>query len=129
LRPGAREGRKLEKMPSDRQEEILRHRIRQCDRVCFDYTGPGVGLGDYLVKEFRPYEPERHKFGKIELCHFSNTLKVDIFSKLRMAFEKRNLRVPVNRAIREDLHSLNRPLHGAGAGPARGGAGPLRLQH
>jgi len=25
-----------------------------------------------------------------------------------MAFEKRNLRVPVNRAIREDLHSINR---------------------
>jgi phage FluMu gp28-like protein len=98
----------LEKMPSDQQEEILRQRIRQCDRVCFDYTGPGVGLGDYLVKEFRAYEPEKHKFGKIELCHFSNTLKVEIFSKLRMAFEKRNLRVPVNRAIREDLHSVNR---------------------
>ena len=87
---------------------ILRPRIRQCQRVCLDYTGPGVGLGDYLVKEFRPYEPEKHKFGKIELCHFSNTLKVDIFSKLRMAFEKRALRVPVSRVIREDLHSLNR---------------------
>ena len=98
----------LEKMPSDQQAEILRQRIRQCDRVCFDYTGPGVGLGDYLVKEFQPYEPEKHKFGKIELCHFSNTLKVEIFSKLRMAFEKRNMRVPQSRAIREDLHSMNR---------------------
>ena len=98
----------LERMPSDQQEEILRPRIRQCDRVCFDYTGPGVGLGDYLVKEFRAFEPEKHKFGKIELCTFSNTLKVEIFSKLRMAFEKRNLRVPVSRAIREDLHSINR---------------------
>jgi phage FluMu gp28-like protein len=98
----------LEKTPSDQQEEILRQRIRQCDRVCFDYTGPGVGLGDYLVKEFRAYEPEKHNFGKIELCHFSNTLKVDIFSKLRMAFEKRNVRVPQSRAIREDLHSMNR---------------------
>jgi phage FluMu gp28-like protein len=98
----------LEKMPSDQQEEILRQRLRQCDRVCFDYTGPGVGLGDYLVKEFRAYEPEKHKFGKIELCHFSNTLKVEIFSKLRMAFEKRSVRVPQSRAIREDLHSMNR---------------------
>src|SRR5208283_1777506 len=35
-------------------------------------------------------------------------LKVEVFSKLRMAFEKRALRVPVNRAIREDLHSVNR---------------------
>jgi hypothetical protein len=50
----------------------------------------------------------RHNFGKIEQCHFSNTLKLEIFSKLRMAFEKRSLRAPVNRAIREDLHSVNR---------------------
>jgi phage FluMu gp28-like protein len=98
----------LEKMPTDQQVEILRPRIQQCGRVCLDHTGPGVGLGDYLAKEFRPFEPDRHQFGKIELCHFSNTLKVDIFSKLRMAFEKRGLRVPISRVIREDLHSVNR---------------------
>jgi phage FluMu gp28-like protein len=98
----------LEKMPTDQQVEILRPRIRQCGRVCLDYTGPGVGLGDYLVKEFREYNPDRHQFGKIENCTFSNTLKVDIFSKLRMAFESRAVRVPVSRMIREDLHSLNR---------------------
>jgi phage FluMu gp28-like protein len=98
----------LEKMPTDQQVEILRPRIQQCGRVCLDYTGAGVGLGDYLAREFRPYDPARHQFGKIELCNFSNTLKVDVFSKLRMAFEQRSLRVPVSRAIREDLHSVNR---------------------
>jgi len=98
----------LEKTPTDQQVEILRQRIKLCDRVCVDYTGPGVGLGDYLVKEFSQYEPEKHRFGKIELCHFTSALKVDIFSKLRMAFEKRGLRVPESREIREDLHSLNR---------------------
>jgi hypothetical protein len=106
------------------------------------YTGPGVGLGDYLAKEFGEYDPARHKFGKIKLCHFSNTLKLEIFSKLRMAFGKRGLRVSVNRVIREDLHSLNRvstahrpdhlprpaqrrrprrPLHSPGLGLARRG--------
>jgi phage FluMu gp28-like protein len=98
----------LEKMATDRQVEILRPRIKQCGRVCLDYTGPGVGLGDYLVKEFRQYEPEKHQFGKIELCNFTSALKVDIFSKLRMGFENRALRVPVNRVVREDLHSVNR---------------------
>jgi phage FluMu gp28-like protein len=98
----------LEKMPTDQQVEILRPRIRRCGRVCLDYTGPGVGLGDYLAKEFRACEPDRHRFGKIERCNFTNTLKVDIFSKLRMAFENRALRVPVSRDIREDLHSLTR---------------------
>jgi hypothetical protein len=39
-------------------------------------------------------------------CHPRGIL-LDIFSKLRMAFEKRGLRVPVNRTIREDLHSVN----------------------
>jgi phage FluMu gp28-like protein len=104
----------LDKIPTDQQVEILRPRIQQCGRVCLDYTGPGVGLGDYLAREFRPYAPERHQFGKIELCNFTNALKVDIFSKLRMAFENRALRVPVNRAIREDLHSVNRVSSASG---------------
>jgi phage FluMu gp28-like protein len=98
----------LEKMSTPEQVEHLRPRIKHIQRVCLDYTGPGVGLGDYLVKEFGLFDPEKHQWGKIELCSFSNTLKVEIFSKLRMAFEKRAVRVPVSRVIREDLHSVNR---------------------
>jgi len=98
----------MDRTPTPEQVERLRPRLRKVRRVCLDYTGPGVGLGDYLAKEFGEYDPARHKFGKIELCNFSNTLKMEIFSKLRMAFEKRGLRVPVHRVIREDLHSVNR---------------------
>jgi phage FluMu gp28-like protein len=90
------------------QVERLRPRLRKARRVCLDYTGPGIGLGDFLVKEFGLWDPARHKCGKIELCTFTSTLKLEIFSKLRMAFEKRALRVPVSREIREDLHSVNR---------------------
>jgi hypothetical protein len=82
--------------------------LAQARRVCLDCTGAGIGLGDYLVKEFGEWNPSQHKFGKIELCAFSNSLKVDIFSKLRMAFERKLLRVPVSRTIREDLHLINR---------------------
>jgi phage FluMu gp28-like protein len=103
----------LEKMSTPEQVELLRPRLRQARRVCLDYTGPGIGLGDYLAKEFGEWEPERHRFGKIELCSFTAGLKVEIFSKLRMAFEKRCVRVPVSRLIREDLHSVNR-VSGAG---------------
>ena len=35
-------------------------------------------------------------------------MKVDIFSKLRIAFDQRRWQVPINRAFREDLHSVNR---------------------
>jgi phage FluMu gp28-like protein len=104
----------LERMPTPEQVERLRPRLRKARRVCLDYTGPGIGLGDFLVKEFGEWDPERHKLGKIELCNFSNTLKLEIFSKLRMTFEKRGVRIPVNRTIREDLHSLNRVSSPAG---------------
>jgi phage FluMu gp28-like protein len=42
------------------------------------------------------------------LNKLNNTLNVKIFSKLRMAFETRSVRVPVSRSVREDLHSVNR---------------------
>jgi phage FluMu gp28-like protein len=98
----------MDKTATPEQVERLRPRLRQARRVCLDYTGPGIGLGDYLAKEFGEWNAAQHKFGKIELCTFSNTLKLEIFSKLRMTFEKRGVRVPVSRLIREDLHSLNR---------------------
>ncbi|MGD0813376.1 MAG: terminase family protein [Verrucomicrobiota bacterium] len=98
----------LDRMPTDRQVEILSPRIRRCEHVCLDYTGAGVGMGDYLVKEFQEYNPDEHLFGKIELCQFCNALKVEIFSKLRMGFEKKEVFVPQTRNVREDLHSVNR---------------------
>lgn len=96
------------------QIDLMRPRLKAARRVCVDYTGPGVGLGDYLVKEFDEWNPARHEFGKIELCTFTNTLKVDLFSKLRMAFEQRRIRIPIHRAIREDLHSVQRVTTASG---------------
>ena len=98
----------LAKTPTPQQVEILRPRIQKAQRVCLDYTGPGIGLGDYLVKEFGEWDPVAHKFGKIELCTFTVGLKRDIFFKLRMAFEQGAVRIPASRVIREDLHSMAR---------------------
>jgi phage FluMu gp28-like protein len=95
-------------MSTPDQVALLRPRLQRARRVCLDYTGAGIGMGDYLVQEFQEWKPAEHKYGKIELCVFSQALKVELFSKLRMAFEKRAVRVPVNRAVREDLHSVNR---------------------
>ena len=103
-----REVLELSKTPTPQQIEILRPRIAAAARVSFDYTGPGTGMGDFLALEFGEWNPDMHLFGKIELCTFTNELKTDIFPKLRMAFENRTLRIPVSRAIREDLHSMAR---------------------
>jgi len=93
----------LEKMPTPI--------IRACERVALDYTGPGIGFGDYLVQPARglgEYDPTAHKFGKIELVTFGNLLKNEICSKLRMSFERRDRQIPINRTIRESLHSVQR---------------------
>lgn len=88
--------------------EHLRPRVRAARRVALDYTGPGTGLGDYLVKEFGEWDPQADKFGKVELCKANQGFNQDIFSKLKMAFEARRHRIPISRTLREDLHSVYR---------------------
>ena len=104
----SREVLEMKNMSTPDQVRLLRPRIRKVQRVALDYTGPGVGMGDYLVEEFGEWNPDKHLFGKIELVTFSQNSKVDLFSKLRMAFEQRKVRVPIDRVIREDLHSVCR---------------------
>jgi len=97
----------LRNMSTPDQEAALAHRIAKARRVCLDYTGPGIGLGDYLEKRFGEHRPTAHKFGKMELCTFTAQFKRDIFPKLRRAFEAPvKLRVPVDVECREDLHEM-----------------------
>lgn len=100
----------LKNVSSPDQQTILNDRIRAASRVCFDYTGPGIGLGDYLVKDHREYKPEKHEFGKIELCTFTAGFKRLLFPRLRQAFKDASgkclLRVPISTVIREDLHEM-----------------------
>jgi phage FluMu gp28-like protein len=65
-------------------------------------------LGDYLAREFGVIDPAQHRCGKVELCQFTAGLKAELFSKLRIAFENRAVRVPVSSEIREDLHGMQR---------------------
>jgi phage FluMu gp28-like protein len=104
----------LEKMPTPDQADMLRPRIKKARRTCLDYSGPGIGLGDYLVKEHGEYKPTEDKFGKVELVNMSNPMKLELFSKLRMSYESRSWRIPVSRVIREDLHSIYRVVTAAG---------------
>lgn len=107
----------LRNMPTPEQVEILTPILRACERVALDYTGPGIGFGDYLVDPARglgEYNPEQHKFGKIELVTFGNLVKNELCSKIRMSFERKDRQIPVNRAIRESLHSVQRVTTMAG---------------
>lgn len=102
----------LSKMDTPDQQNVLRSRLKLCRRVCFDYTGPGVGLGDFMAKEFGQWDPPKHQFGKIELCTFTAGFKREIFPRLRKVFEApTKIRVPISRAIREDLHAVQQVIH------------------
>lgn len=101
----------LQTVSSPDQEQILRDRIAAAAKVCFDYTGPGIGLGDYLVKTHGEWKPEGHAFGKVELCTFTAKFKRELFPRLRRAFEAPcRLRIPVSTAIREDLHEMQQVI-------------------
>jgi len=94
--------------PTPDQQAIIAHRIAAARRTCFDYTGPGIGLGDYIVKDHGIYDPKAHEFGKVELCTFTSNFKREIFPKLRQAFSSPvRIRVPVDVECREDLHEMN----------------------
>lgn len=97
----------LENMDSPAQQEILRMRIAAAERTCFDYTGPGIGLGDYLAKEHGVYKPSEHQFGKMELCTFTAPFKRELFPLLRQRFvAPTTVRIPVDVEVREDLHAM-----------------------
>lgn len=97
---------KLKGMSTPDQVRTLKPYLDLCDRICVDYTGPGIGFGDELVKLYGEHKPEAHQFGKVELCTFTLPLKREIFPALRVAFEKHAIRVPVSSWFREDLHAM-----------------------
>jgi phage FluMu gp28-like protein len=109
-----REVVELRGMSTPDQVSVMRDRIKRCRRLAVDYTGPGIGLGDLLVKEFGEYNPDKHLFGKVELVTFTNAEKLRLFPALRVAFERARVRVPVNRTIREDLHAMQRVVSAQG---------------
>jgi phage FluMu gp28-like protein len=99
------------------QFDILKRRIARASRVCFDYTGPGIGLGDDFVSpkrgNFGQWKPEAHEFGKVELCTFTAQFKRQLFPKLRQAFSAPvRVRVPISKEVREDLHAMRQIVRG-----------------
>jgi phage FluMu gp28-like protein len=107
-----REVRVLRGVSSPDQQRILSPIIKDAVRTSFDYTGPGIGLGDYIAKEHGEYDPEKHQFGKVDLCTFTAGFKRSIFPRLRQAFERKELLIPMDREVREDLHEMQQVTTG-----------------
>jgi phage FluMu gp28-like protein len=104
----------LHRSPTPAQLEALRPRVRRARRVCVDYTGAGIGLGDLLGDEFGIAKHPGDPAGKMEPCTFTAALKEEIMVKLRAAFERRKIWIPRSNEIREDLHAVHRVISSSG---------------
>lgn len=104
----------LRDVPSDRQEQILGLRIAKSFRTCFDYTGPGIGLGDYLVRAHTEWNPARKLPGKIELCTFTAQFKRELYPLLARRFQAPvRIRIPArNQDLRNDLAGMQQIVKG-----------------
>lgn len=100
-----REVIELARMPYREQQAIIEPRARAAARVAIDTTG----IGDMLAEELEGLYGH-----KIERYQFTAQSKADLFLPLRRAFEDKGLRVPIDRAIREDLHGLQKVTTSAG---------------
>ena len=105
----------LRDMDTPTQNEILASRIRASRRTVLDYTGPGIGFGDYAVKAagIGKWDPDDHRFGKVELFTFTPRSKRLLFPSLRRKFEApTKVRIPISRMVREDLHAMQQVVTG-----------------
>jgi len=103
----------LAKMDTPDQNRIISSRIKGSRRTALDYTGPGIGFGDYAVKEagIGEWKPEEHRFGKVELFTFTPRSKRLLFPTLRRKFESpTRIRIPLSPAVREDLHAMQQVI-------------------
>lgn len=74
-------------------------------RVCIDQTG----MGEKFVEDLQD------RYGSlVEGVLFTAPVKVDLANTLRRKFEDRLLRIPVDRAIRDDIHSVKKVTTSAG---------------
>ena len=104
----------LENMSTDDQVKATESRVRKCRIVAVDYTGPGIGYGDTVVKKFGAWDPTKHSFGKIVLCTFSAAFKRLIFPRFRKRFENPvTIRIPHDEELRQDLHAMRQIVTGA----------------
>jgi len=75
-------------------------------RGCIDATGIGDMLVESLQKQFGTYRVEKVKF--------TAAIKEHLASQFRGRFEDKHIRVPADREVREDFHSIRKTVTATG---------------
>lgn len=98
----------LHKTPFPQQTEVIVDLMQQLRpvRTCVDYTGMGGPICEQLQKRFGS--------AAVEGVTFTHLVKQDLATRVRRLFEDRRVRVPIDAAIRSDLHSIKKTVTAAG---------------
>jgi len=97
--------KRLFREPFRIQREILFTYLPFVRRCCIDATGLGMQLAEEAVEKFG---------SRAEAVMFTAPVKEDLAVTIRRAFEDRTLRIPIDRDIRDDLHSIKKITTSAG---------------
>ncbi|MBI4822653.1 MAG: hypothetical protein HY805_00255 [Nitrospirae bacterium] len=76
--------------------------VRRC---CIDSTGLGMQLSEEAVERFG---------SRIEAITFTGKVKEDLAITMRRKFEDRQVRIPIDKNIRDDIHSVKKFTTSAG---------------
>jgi len=98
--------RELDRVPFRMQRDflysLLGGSVRRC---CIDASGIGMQLAEETIERFGP---------RVEAVAFTAQAKEDLALTLRRKFEERSLRIPPDRAIRQDIHSVRKYVTSSG---------------
>lgn len=96
----------LFRTPFRDQRELLFSYLPMVRRACIDATGLGMQLA----------EEAQEKFGetKVEAVTFTSAVKEDLAVTMMRAFQDKRVRVPIDRDVRSDLHSVRKYVTVAG---------------
>ena len=84
-----------------RQKEVIREYLQMpaLRRCCIDATGMGMPLAEELQKQFG---------AKVEGVNFTAQVKEELAYTVLKYFEEKNIIIPADASLRDDLHSIRR---------------------
>lgn len=98
----------MEKTPFRTQQdylELLFSSLPTLRRFCIDSTGLGMQLAEEMQTKY---------LSRVEPVTFTSAVKEDMAVTLRRRFEDTQVRIPIDRVIREDIHSIKKYTTSAG---------------
>jgi len=75
-------------------------------RLCVDATGIGMQLAEQAVQRFGAH--------RVEAVTFTAAIKAELAHRLRIAIERRRVRIPADPEVRNDFHSVRREITSSG---------------